>query len=180
MDEHKNDWNGRGGSVVSEEKYMLAIDQGTTSTRAMLFDHQGQIKGVSQQEFTQLYPQPGWVEHDAEEIWQSAQNVLEGVFKESGIKPEQVAGIGITNQRETAVVWDKHTGKPIYHAIVWQSRQTAEICEELKQQGLEDLFRKRRVCRRRLFFRYKGKMDIGSRRWSQGKSGERRSSVRYD
>ncbi|WP_246064849.1 glycerol kinase GlpK [Melghirimyces algeriensis] len=122
---------------------MLAIDQGTTSTRAMLFDHQGQIKGVSQQEFTQLYPQPGWVEHDAEEIWQSAQNVLEGVFKESGIKPEQVAGIGITNQRETAVVWDKHTGKPIYHAIVWQSRQTAEICEELKQQGLEDLFRKK-------------------------------------
>ncbi len=122
---------------------MLAIDQGTTSTRAMLFNHSGQVKGVSQQEFHQLYPQPGWVEHNAEEIWQSTQNVLKGVFQESDVQPDQVAGIGITNQRETTVVWDKQTGKPIYNAIVWQSRQTADICEELKNQGFEDTFRQK-------------------------------------
>ncbi|WP_108022629.1 glycerol kinase GlpK [Melghirimyces profundicolus] len=122
---------------------MLAIDQGTTSTRAMLFDRKGQVKGAFQEEFTQLYPKPGWVEHDAEEIWQSVRNVLEGIFENSGIQPDQVEGIGITNQRETTVVWDKKTGKPVYNAIVWQSRQTAEICDQLKQRGLEASFRKK-------------------------------------
>ncbi len=128
---------------MGKEKFVLAIDQGTTSTRAMLFDRQGSIRGVSQQEFTQLYPQPGWVEHDAEEIWESTRHVLKGLFQERGIHPDQVAGIGITNQRETTVIWDKNSGKPIYPAIVWQSRQTAEICEELKQQGLENTFREK-------------------------------------
>ncbi|MFD1394612.1 glycerol kinase GlpK [Kroppenstedtia eburnea] len=131
------------GVALGKETFILAIDQGTTSTRAMLFDRKGSIRGVSQQEFTQLYPQPGWVEHDAEEIWESTRQVLKGLFQEGEIHPDQVAGIGITNQRETAVIWDKNSGKPIYPAIVWQSRQTAEICEELKQRGLENTFREK-------------------------------------
>ncbi|MFC4076472.1 glycerol kinase GlpK [Salinithrix halophila] len=128
---------------MSKEMFMLAIDQGTTSTRAILFDRKGEVKGVFQREFTQLFPKPGWVEHDAEEIWQSVLDVLEGVFKQNGIQPDQVAGIGITNQRETTVVWDKDTGKPIHNAIVWQSRQTADICEDLKSRGLESAFRQK-------------------------------------
>lgn len=122
---------------------MLAIDQGTTSTRAILFDYHGRIKGVAQTEFTQHYPKPGWVEHDAEEIWETTCQVVGNVLHQTGVSPQQIAGIGITNQRETAVVWDKETGKPIHHAIVWQSRQTASICNQLKEQGLEPLFREK-------------------------------------
>ncbi|SFS50780.1 glycerol kinase GlpK [Marininema halotolerans] len=128
---------------MSKDKLMLAIDQGTTSTRAMLFNRKGDVQGVSQQEFTQLFPEPGWVEHDAEEIWQSTLDVLNGVFEKEEFQPEQIEGIGITNQRETTVVWDKNTGKPIHNAIVWQSRQTAGICEELKEKGLEPTFREK-------------------------------------
>jgi glycerol kinase len=113
-------------------KYVLSIDQGTTSSRAILFDHKGGIVKSAQQEFTQIFPQPGWVEHDALEIWESVQQVVRLVGHASDI-----AAIGITNQRETTVVWDKRTGKPIYNAIVWQSRQTMGICENLKQKGLE-------------------------------------------
>ncbi|MET0960986.1 MAG: glycerol kinase GlpK [Psychrobacillus psychrotolerans] len=123
------------------EKYILALDQGTTSSRAILFDKEGTIFHTSQQEFTQYFPKPGWVEHNADEIWSSILAVIAGVLTDKNIKAEQIAGIGITNQRETAVVWDKNTGKPIYNAIVWQSRQTAEICEQLKSQGLSDKFR---------------------------------------
>ncbi|TDM11847.1 glycerol kinase GlpK [Macrococcus lamae] len=123
------------------EKYILSIDQGTTSTRAMIFDKDGQVVGVSQREFKQHFPKSGWVEHDANEIWSTTLAVLASVLTESNINASQIASIGITNQRETAVVWDKTTDRPIYNAIVWQSRQTQDICNELKGQGLEQEFR---------------------------------------
>ena len=123
------------------EKYILSLDQGTTSSRAILFNKEGKIVHVAQQEFQQYFPKPGWVEHNANEIWGSILAVMASCLAGANVKPEQVAGIGITNQRETAVVWDKETGQPVYHAIVWQSRQTAEICEELKAKGYDQLFR---------------------------------------
>jgi glycerol kinase len=121
-------------------KYILAIDQGTTSSRAIIFNHEGQLVHSSQKEFTQIFPNPGWVEHNANEIWGSVLSVIAACFSESGIKPEQIAGIGITNQRETTVVWSKETSEPVYHAIVWQSRQTSDICDELKANGYSDVF----------------------------------------
>jgi len=121
--------------------YILSIDQGTTSSRAVLFNHNGEIVETGQQEFQQFFPKPGWVEHDANEIWTSVLACMAEVLRKSDISPTQIAGIGITNQRETTVVWDRHTGKPIYKAIVWQSRQTDGICNELKEQGLNELFR---------------------------------------
>ena len=123
------------------EKYIMALDQGTTSSRAILFDKGGTVIHSVQQEFTQYFPESGWVEHNAEEIWSSILSVIAGVLSEKGISAEQIEGIGITNQRETTVVWDKNTGQPIYNAIVWQSRQTAGICDELKDSGYNDLFR---------------------------------------
>ncbi|XWL03246.1 glycerol kinase GlpK [Macrococcoides goetzii] len=123
------------------DKFILSIDQGTTSTRAMLVNHEGDIKGVSQREFKQHFPHSGWVEHDANEIWSSVLSCISSVLIENDVKAEQIEGIGITNQRETAVVWDKHSGRPIYHAIVWQSRQTQEICNELKNRDLEQTFK---------------------------------------
>ncbi|MCH8677109.1 glycerol kinase GlpK [Staphylococcus lugdunensis] len=125
------------------EKYILSIDQGTTSSRAILFNKDGEIKGISQREFKQYFPQSGWVEHDANEIWTSVLSVMAEVLNENNVNANQIEGIGITNQRETAVVWDKNTGRPIYHAIVWQSRQTQGICQELKEQGHEEKFRDR-------------------------------------
>ncbi|MDQ0918280.1 glycerol kinase GlpK [Paenibacillus sp. V4I5] len=127
----------------TKPSYILSLDQGTTSSRAILFNEKGSIVHTAQKEFKQYFPKPGWVEHDANEIWMSIQGVIAAVLSESGVQPAEIAGIGITNQRETAVVWDRHTGMPVYHAIVWQSRQTADICEALKAQGLSDLFRKR-------------------------------------
>ncbi|HEU5138578.1 MAG TPA: glycerol kinase GlpK [Bacillales bacterium] len=121
------------------EKYVLAIDQGTTSSRAMLFGHDGEIAGAAQKEFRQYFPETGWVEHDAQEIWGSVMAVVAEVLSQTDTSPKEVAAIGITNQRETTVVWDKHTGRPVYRAIVWQSRQTAEICEELKAGGYEEI-----------------------------------------
>ncbi|MCA1321447.1 glycerol kinase GlpK [Bacillus tianshenii] len=123
------------------ESYILSLDQGTTSSRAMLFNKKGEAVYTAQKEFKQYFPKSGWVEHNANEIWSSILAVIASCISESGIKPEQVAGIGITNQRETTVVWEKETGEPIHHAIVWQSRQTSSICEELKEQGHADLFR---------------------------------------
>lgn len=123
------------------EQYILSLDQGTTSSRAILFNRKGEIVHIAQKEFTQHFPKPGWVEHNANEIWGSILAVIAGVLSEASVKPEQIAAIGITNQRETTVVWDKHTGLPVYNAIVWQSRQTAGICEQLKQQGYDELFR---------------------------------------
>lgn len=123
------------------EKYILSLDQGTTSSRAILFNKEGEIVHVAQKEFTQIFPKPGWVEHNASEIWGSILAVIASVMSESNVKPEQIAGLGITNQRETAVVWDKETGLPVYNAIVWQSRQTSGICDELRAKGYNDLFR---------------------------------------
>ena len=118
-------------------KYILSIDQGTTSSRAVLFDEEARVIGMAQKEFQQYFPQPGWVEHDANEIWLSVLAVMAEVITKSGVRPEEVAAIGITNQRETAVVWDRVTGIPVYHAVVWQSRQTEEICRRLREQGLQ-------------------------------------------
>lgn len=117
-------------------QYILALDQGTTSSRSMLFDQQGNIIGVAQKEFRQIFPQPGWVEHDAEEIWSTQYGTLAEVVARANIVLRQVAGIGITNQRETTVVWERKTGRPIYNAIVWQDRRTAGYCDELKAAGL--------------------------------------------
>lgn len=125
------------------EKYILALDQGTTSSRAILFNRSGEIVHIAQQEFPQYFPKPGWVEQNANEIWSSILAVMASCLAESGIKPVQIAGIGITNQRETVVIWDKETGRPIYNAVVWQSRQTAGICDELKAKGLGDLFHRK-------------------------------------
>ncbi|MGV2939721.1 glycerol kinase GlpK [Mesobacillus sp. LC4] len=125
------------------EKFILSLDQGTTSSRAILFNKKGEIVHVAQKEFTQHFPKPGWVEHNANEIWGSILSVIASVLTESNVKPEQIAGIGITNQRETTVVWDKETGVPVYNAIVWQSRQTSQICDELKAAGHNDLFREK-------------------------------------
>lgn len=123
------------------EKYILAIDQGTTSTRTILYNHAGQQVMSSQREFQQYFPKPGWVEHDANEIWLSTLVVMTETIQRANVKPQQVAAIGITNQRETTVVWDRHTGLPVYHAIVWQSRQSDEICQRLKNEGKEDFIR---------------------------------------
>ena len=122
--------------------YVLALDQGTTSSRAILFGREQSILGVSQKEFTQLYPREGWVEHDPMEIWSSQYAVMMEVVAQSGVDPRQIAAIGITNQRETTIVWDKETGRPVYNAIVWQCRRTADIVDELTAQGLADHIRK--------------------------------------
>src|SRR5690242_15512190 len=113
-------------------KYVMALDQGTTSSRAILFDYQGHTRGSASQEFTQRYPQPGWVEHDAQEIWQSQLAVAERVLADVKAGPEDLTGIGITNQRETVVLWDRATGKPVHHAIVWQCRRTASHCDRIR------------------------------------------------
>src|SRR5690625_621186 len=125
------------------EKYILSIDQGTTSSRAILFNHDGEIVQTAQKEFEQFFEHPGWVEHDANEIWTSVLSCVANVLRLADIEPDQIAGIGITNQRETAVVWDKHTGRPIHKAIVWQSRQTEDICKELEEEGYADLFKEK-------------------------------------
>ena len=119
----------------------MALDAGTTSNRAILFNHDGKIVSVAQREFTQIYPKPGWVEHDANEIWSTMLGVAVETMAKAGITAEDVAGIGITNQRETTIVWDKETGEPVYNAIVWQCRRTAEYCDSLKAKGLEDAIR---------------------------------------
>ncbi len=123
------------------KQYVMSLDQGTTSSRAILFDKSGKIVGVAQREFKQIYPKPGWVEHNANEIWLSILGVIAEVLQNNDVSPKEVAGIGITNQRETTVVWDKNTGRPIYNALVWQSRQTSEICDELREKGYQTLFK---------------------------------------
>jgi glycerol kinase len=125
------------------KKYILAIDQGTTSSRAILFDKEGNINSVAQKEFAQIYPADGWVEHNAEEIWSTQIGVTTEVMAKQGIKPDDIAAIGITNQRETTVIWDKVTGKPVYNAIVWQDRRTADFCSQLKNSGLIKVFKEK-------------------------------------
>ena len=124
-------------------KYILAIDQGTTSSRAVVFDKKGNIVSVAQKEFTQIFPKPGWVEHDATEIWSTQAGMAAEAMTKKGIEGSDIAAIGITNQRETAVVWDKKTGEPIYNAIVWQDKRTADFCDALKKAGKADLIREK-------------------------------------
>ncbi len=123
------------------KKYILALDQGTTSSRAIVFDHESNIVTVAQQEFTQIFPQPGWVEHNAMEIWATQLSVAQKALQQANISASEIAAIGITNQRETTVVWDRQSGEPIHHAIVWQDRRTAPLCEQLKNAGHEALVR---------------------------------------
>ncbi|POZ93431.1 glycerol kinase GlpK [Petrotoga halophila] len=120
------------------EKYILSIDQGTTSSRAIIFDHDGNVVSVAQQEFMQYYPKPGWVEHDPNEIWATTMGVIADAMARGNINRSQISAIGITNQRETTVIWDAETGKPVHNAIVWQDRRTSKICDNLKEKGLEE------------------------------------------
>src|SRR3954467_13915868 len=115
--------------------YILALDQGTTSSRAIVFDHDGAIRAVAQKEFTQIFPTAGWVEHDPREIWASQIGVAVEALGRAQVRPAELAAIGITNQRETTIVWDRETGEPVYNAIVWQDRRTADFCEQLKADG---------------------------------------------
>src|SRR5688500_9442315 len=117
------------------KQYILALDQGTTSSRAIIFDRAGKIVGQSSREFEQIYPQPGWVEHDPEGIWRSRAEVARAVLRETQLTAQDIAAIGITNQRETTLVWDRNTGEAVYNAIVWQDRRTADLCESLKERG---------------------------------------------
>lgn len=126
---------------MTNQKYIVALDQGTTSSRAVVLDHNANIVSSSQREFTQIYPEAGWVEHDPMEIYATQSSTLVEALTKAGIRSDEVAAIGITNQRETTIVWNKETGKPVYNAIVWQCRRTAEICEELKARGLEEYVR---------------------------------------
>jgi glycerol kinase len=122
---------------------ILALDQGTTSSRAIVFDHEGTIVALAQKEFRQIFPQSGWVEHDAIEIWETQLETARAALAKAGLGPEDIAGIGITNQRETTVIWDRKTGQPIHNAIVWQDRRTAEFCDGLKAAGHGELIQKR-------------------------------------
>lgn len=126
---------------MEEKKYVLAIDQGTTGTTVLIFDHEGVIRGRAYSEFTQHYPRPGWVEHDAREIWDVSMRVVGTALGDAKVSARELAAIGITNQRETTVMWDRNTGEPVHNAIVWQDRRTAGICDELKDRGLEETFR---------------------------------------
>lgn len=124
-------------------KYIMALDAGTTSNRCILFNEKGEICSIAQKEFTQIFPKPGWVEHDAGEIWSTQLGVAVEAMQKLRITADQIAAIGITNQRETAIVWDKNTGEPVYHAIVWQCRRTSEYCDSLKEKGLTEVFRQK-------------------------------------
>ena len=124
-------------------KYVMALDSGTTSNRCILFDENGKIRSVAQKEFIQHFPKPGWVEHDAGEIWSTQLSVAREAMNQIEATAEDIAAIGITNQRETTIVWDKNTGQPVYHAIVWQCRRTSEYCDSLKAKGLEEKFRQK-------------------------------------
>ena len=122
-------------------QYAAAVDQGTTSTRFMIFDHGGKVIGIDQKEHEQIYPKPGWVEHDPKEVWNRTQEVIDGALQKTGISASDLAAVGVTNQRETAVVWDRNTGEPVYNAIVWQDTRTDKICNELAADGGQDRFR---------------------------------------
>ena len=124
-------------------KYILAIDQGTTSSRALVFDKHGYTKSIAQKEFTQYFPKPGWVEHDANEIWSSQMAVTIEAVSKAKLHADHIAAIGITNQRETTIVWNRKTGEPIYNAIVWQDRRTADYCDQLIKEGWEDKIREK-------------------------------------
>ncbi len=124
-------------------RYVMAFDAGTTSNRCILFDEHGVVRSVAQKEFRQIFPKPGWVEHDANEIWSTQMGVAVETMQKANAKAEDIAAIGITNQRETTILWDRKTGEPIHHAIVWQCRRTSEICDRLKEEGLTSLIREK-------------------------------------
>ena len=124
------------------KKYILAIDQGTTSSRVVLYDVKFKIKSIKQKEFKQYFPNDGWVEHDAEEIWKDVKQLISQTIKTNNLKPSQIISMGITNQRETTVLWNKKTGKPIYKAIVWQDRRTADYCDQLKLKKKDKIIQK--------------------------------------
>ena len=126
-----------------DKKYICALDAGTTSNRCIIFDHESNIVSMVQREFTQIYPKPGWVEHNPSEIWSTMLGAAVEALQKADIDPSEIAAIGITNQRETTIVWDKNTGEPVYNAIVWQCRRTAEYCDSLKEKGLADKFREK-------------------------------------
>lgn len=126
-----------------KDGFVLAIDQGTTGTKVLIFDADASVRGLSYSEFTQRYPRPGWVEHDAEEIWRGVLDLIEDVLEKTGVRAVDIRAIGITNQRETTLLWDRETGQPFGHAVVWQDRRTASICDELKERGLEEVFRRK-------------------------------------
>src|SRR6266487_3125634 len=128
-------YNFQDKGVTTMAKYAAAIDQGTTSTRFMVFDHAGKVVCYDQKEHEQIYPRPGWVEHSPDEIWERTQSVIKGALQKGNIDPKDIAAVGITNQRETTVVWDKKTGKPLYNAIVWQDTRTDQIINEFAKQG---------------------------------------------
>ena len=125
------------------EQYVMALDQGTTSSRCILFNHAGDICGMAQREFEQIYPHPGWVEQNPREIWSSQYSVMAQVMAENGIDAKQIKGIGITNQRETTIIWNRYTGEPVYNAIVWQCRRTAEMIDALKEEGFDQVIREK-------------------------------------
>ena len=125
------------------KSYIMALDAGTTSNRCIIFDKKGHIIAVAQKEFTQIFPKPGWVEHNANEIWSTMLGVTVEAMTKAGATPEDIAAIGITNQRETTIVWDKNTGEPVYNAIVWQCRRTSKYCDLLAEKGLTEVYRKK-------------------------------------
>ncbi|MGE9292699.1 MAG: FGGY family carbohydrate kinase, partial [Puniceicoccales bacterium] len=124
---------------MSSKKYILALDQGTTSSRTIVFDHDGHVAAVAQKEFRQIYPKPGWVEHDPMEIWSSQSSTAAEAISRADLTTDVIAAVGVTNQRETTIVWDKDSGRPVYNAIVWQDRRTADYCRKLKEEGLEEM-----------------------------------------
>ena len=146
------------------EQYILSLDQGTSSSRAIVFDRKGEIRSMAQREFPQYFPQPGWVEHNPHEIWSSQASVIAEAISAIDINGLNIAGIGITNQRETTVVWDRETEEPVYNAIVWQDRRTSEYCDRLKADGQTELYpRTDGTHHRRLFQRHEDQMDSGQR-----------------
>lgn len=125
------------------ETFILALDQGTTSSRAIIFNKAGKVISIAQKEFTQYFPKSGWVEHDPNEIWSTQMGVAAEAITKAGLSVQQIAAIGITNQRETTVIWDRNTGQPIYNAIVWQDRRTADFCDQLKNDGMSDIIQQK-------------------------------------
>ena len=163
------------------EQYILSIDEGTTSTRAILFDHNGnEVASAQQKETPQYFPEPGWVEHDAHQIRIAVQTTIANAFINSGIWPSQIAAIGITNQRETTVVWDKDTGNPIYHAIVWQSRQTTKLAEKLKKEGYSEKIRQKTgLIIDPYFSATKDSLDFGPCSWCSRKGRTGQAFIRH-
>ena len=166
---------------MSQTKYILSLDQGTTSSRAILFDNEQNIVCVQQREFEQIYPHQGWVEHNPMEIWSSQYGVMNEVIAQSGVDPKDIAGIGITNQRETTILWDKSTGRPVYNAIVWQCRRTAPLVDELlKTPGMADYIRENTgLVPDAYFSATKTRPDLGERPRCTGKGRGRGAFVRH-